>query len=469
MVRFAGLSRRRHTIVTQALHDGCDSRKSTINATIMFNLKSKWLALLSGALIAGTACAQDSGPLIDLLVRKGIVTDQEAETLRAELVRDFAANTSAGKLDLAATDVSAKLSGDMRIRYEYNDQVPELATGAAPLHNETSRQRFRFRFNGDFALQKGWSAGFALESGQASDSANQSFVGLADDYGVFLARAYVGWSPSLNWSFVLGKQKNPFYLTEMRWDADISPQGVSEIYKTFLGAKDTFEIRAMQHAMEDRTEVTPGPAGRDTWLFEQQAVYTHWFAPDNLSSLILAPGYSAYNQSTITTAPLNSAAFTGSVRAQNYVTFAGEVNFANVNGTGTAFKAYWDSSYNTTGATRAYRVYGVPRTFGKGATAWLAGLGYSYGTGKVQGDYSAKLDYRSVGLTSVDPNTNDSDWGFSKTNQKGWKLALSYNLTDFTNFNVTYFNTKIIQPGMTFSLGNLDKSQELLVDLVVKF
>ena len=101
--------------------------------------------------------------------------------------------------------------------------------------------------------------------------------------------------------------------------------------------------------------------------------------------------------------------------------------------------------------------------------AWLTGIGYSYGTGKVQGDYSAKLDYREVGLTAVDPNLNDSDWGFSKVNQKGFKLALAYNVNDFTNFNVTYFDTKIIQPKMTFSLGNLDRSHELLIDLVVKF
>ena len=77
--------------------------------------------------------------------------------------------------------------------------------------------------------------------------------------------------------------------------------------------------------MEDRAEATPGPAGRDTWMFEQQAVYTHWFAPDNLSSVIIAPGFTAYNQSTVTAAPLNSSPFTGSTRGQNYATFAGEV------------------------------------------------------------------------------------------------------------------------------------------------
>ena len=445
----------------------------------MFHLKSTWLALLGGALLAtGSAFAQDSGPLIDLLVKKGIVTDQEAEELRVDLVKDFVANTSAGKLNLSSSITELKFSGDLRMRYEYNAQVPELATGAAALANETSRQRFRLRFNTDVLLQKGFSAGFALETGQSSDSANQTFTGAADDYGVFIAKAYIGWSPNLNWAFVLGKQKNIMYTTDLRWDADINPQGVSEIYKSFLTGKDTFEVRAMQHAMQDNNEQLTGAAHRDAWMLEQQAVYTHWFGKDNLSSLIVAAGYSAYNQSVIpstatispSNSPLNSVAFVGTVRAQNYGTFAGEANWANLNGAGTALKFYWDSSYNFEANTRAYQVYGLnPALFSKGASAWLAGVGYSYGTGKVQGDYSLKLDYRSVGITSIDPNTNDSDWGLSKLNQKGFKLALAYNLTDFANFNVTYFDTQIIQHGMTLSLGNLDKSHEILVDLVVKF
>ena len=93
-----------------------------------------------------------------------------------------------------------------------------------------------------------------------------------DDYSTFLARAYVTYNPNINWSFTLGKQKNPFYTTEMRWDADINPQGVSEVYKKYIGLKDTFEFRAMQHAVEDRAESTAGPGGRDAWMFDQQAV-----------------------------------------------------------------------------------------------------------------------------------------------------------------------------------------------------
>jgi len=42
------------------------------------------------------ARAQDAGALLDLLVRKKIITDQEAEEVRADLKKE-AATTSAGK------------------------------------------------------------------------------------------------------------------------------------------------------------------------------------------------------------------------------------------------------------------------------------------------------------------------------------------------------------------------------------
>ena len=56
---------------------------------------------VSVALLAAAAAsqAQDAGALVDALVRKGILTDQEAEEIRAEMTRDFT-NTSAGIIRL---------------------------------------------------------------------------------------------------------------------------------------------------------------------------------------------------------------------------------------------------------------------------------------------------------------------------------------------------------------------------------
>jgi hypothetical protein len=439
----------------------------------MFSLKSKWLALGGSLMLTAGAMAQDSGPLIELLVRKGILNDQEAEEIRTELVKDFAANTSAGKLNLNSSLSEFKLSGDIRLRHQMEVQAPETASGSSTVSNERTRERFRFRFNGDALLQKGWGAGFALESASAADSGNQTFQDANNDYNLYLARAYVSWQPNRTWSFVGGKQKNPFYTTDLVWDSDINPQGLNENYKYFINEKDTFEVRAAQILMDDRSESTFGPAGRDAWLFAQQAVYTHWFGKDEIgnvvNSIILAPGFMKYSQSTLDGAD-NETAFNGSTRALNVFTFAGEVNWVGVNGAGTSVKLYWDSAYNFTAGTRVSKVYGLnTATWDKDPLAWLVGMGYSFGSGKVAGDYSVKLDYRQVGLGSVDVNLNDSDFAFGRLNQDGFKLAGSYNVTDFASANVSYFYTTAMQDKLTYALANLDHSQILQLDLVVKF
>ncbi|NBV86406.1 MAG: hypothetical protein EBS01_09135, partial [Verrucomicrobia bacterium] len=71
---------------------------------------------------AATAAAQDSGALIDALVRKGVLKDQEAEQIRSQLSKDFAANSPAGKLNLSSSVKELKLSGDVRLRYQYDNR-----------------------------------------------------------------------------------------------------------------------------------------------------------------------------------------------------------------------------------------------------------------------------------------------------------------------------------------------------------
>jgi polyhydroxyalkanoate synthesis regulator phasin len=79
--------------------------------------KLKTAALLGGALFAGTtAFAQDSGALIDALIRKGILTNQEAEQIRADLVRD--SNTVPAHA-MAGGKSTDRLSIGMRMQVQY--------------------------------------------------------------------------------------------------------------------------------------------------------------------------------------------------------------------------------------------------------------------------------------------------------------------------------------------------------------
>ncbi len=424
-------------------------------------------ALAGGiALTTATAVAQDSGPLIDMLVKKGLINDQEAEELRTDLTKDFA-GTSAGKLNLGSQITEFKLGGDVRLRHQYQT-TRDQETGATKLASTNrTRERFRFRFNGDVQMQKGWSAGFALETASAADSGNQTFENGGDDYGISLARAYVGWQPRNDLKFVAGKIRNPFYTTDLVWDGDINPQGVSEVYTYSLGGKDSLELRALQSIMDDNNEATAGRNGNDAWLFAQQVVFTKYFGT---TKLVAAPGYMAYTTSNMG-GLTNETPFNGDTIGLSLFTFAGELEFANVGGQGDSVKLYWDSSYNFEAGTRVYKVYGLSSArWKKDPTAWLLGVGYNHGSGKLQGDWSVKVDYRCVGLGSVDPNLNDSDFAFGNLNQSGYKASFGYNLVDFCSLNVTYFLTSDIRENLKQSaVAKLDKSSILQVDLVTKF
>jgi len=70
--------------------------------------------------------AQDAGALLDLLVKKRLISDQEAEEVRTELVKE-SASTAAGKWKLSTPINEIELYGDARLRYEYRGgRLPEV-------------------------------------------------------------------------------------------------------------------------------------------------------------------------------------------------------------------------------------------------------------------------------------------------------------------------------------------------------
>jgi hypothetical protein len=72
---------------------------------------------MSGLIVAGSVSfAQDSGALIDALIRKGILTNQEAEDIRADLVRDSNTIPAHAMAGGRSTD---RLSVGMRMQMQY--------------------------------------------------------------------------------------------------------------------------------------------------------------------------------------------------------------------------------------------------------------------------------------------------------------------------------------------------------------
>jgi hypothetical protein len=195
---------------------------------------------------------QDAGALLDLLVRKKIINDQEAEEVRAELTKEVS-TTSAGKWKLSSPITEMELYGDVRLRYQYNggrtaDSTPVAppGTGVAGLHDwqERSRERYRLRLGLRGTLVDDWFFGVRLETNSSPRSTNVTF---GDDTstssaggggpfakgsdGINVGQAYLGYKGFKDITLTAGKMPNPLVTTWMVWDPDINPEGFAEQWK----------------------------------------------------------------------------------------------------------------------------------------------------------------------------------------------------------------------------------------------
>ncbi len=148
-----------------------------------------------------------------------------------------------------------------------------------------------------------------------------------------------------------------------------------------------------------------------------------------------------------------------------------------------AARTYWDFDWNVTAGQRVRDVYlgpggaiaasgGQPASgYGflptaPGATranvtnnnqsltdgvAWA--IGEQIGQNKKKGDWSLSAEFRQIGLGSVDPNINGTDFANSYLNQQGIKLQGIYNFTDYLTGTVTFYDTWNYKGNLYQALG----------------
>lgn len=201
------------------------------------------MSLLSAPILK----AQDAGALLDLLVKKKIITDQEAEEVRAELTQETAA-TSAGKWKLSAPITELEIYGDARMRYEYRegrtpDDNPLAAPGVGVArnrdHQERSRERYRLRLGLRGTLADDWFFGIRLETSTSPRSTNVTFGDDSQVNGPYskdsdrinVGQVYLGYRGFKDITLTAGRMPQPLITTLMTWDADINPEGLAEQWK----------------------------------------------------------------------------------------------------------------------------------------------------------------------------------------------------------------------------------------------
>ncbi|MGA2173965.1 MAG: putative porin [Verrucomicrobiota bacterium] len=263
----------------------------------LFARVARWLgafALLAMSIGAG---AQSSDALLDLFVKKGIVTQEEAQQLRAEAQASRTNNpsASASKWKIGNGINSVELFGDIRLRFE--DRQVHTPIGD---RLELGRYRYALRLGLRGDLVDDFYYGLRLETASnprspwvtfGTSSSGVPYQGPfgKSTAGINLGQVYVGWRPASWVDIELGKMPNPLYTTPMTWDTDLNPEGAAERFKYTVGPVDffaTFGQFVYEDVNPNRTTpfLTPAvPFGRDAntpFLLSWQGGFNFNFTKD---------------------------------------------------------------------------------------------------------------------------------------------------------------------------------------------
>jgi len=143
------------------------------------------------------------------------------------------------------------VNGDLRVRYESNFGDPGV--------RDRDRGVIRARLRAAYAINSWLTIGGQLGTGDPDDpnSTDQTLGNYLDDLTVSLDQAYMRGTFG-NLTLVAGKVPDPFVRTEMVWDGDINPEGVSATYTVPLG-KGALRAVGIYFVID---EATGGPDSR---------------------------------------------------------------------------------------------------------------------------------------------------------------------------------------------------------------
>jgi hypothetical protein len=202
------------------------------------------VAALCTAIVASAvpARAQTDSALLDALVKKGVLSDQEAEDVRASEETAYT-STAASKINLSSSIKSITFYGDLRLRFEMRDgTTPAGATGtggAALTHGDSqtlNRWRYRLRFGVKGELYDNFFYGLRLATNPNYDRSGNVTFGHSDAAGPFgkdqsllaIDQVYLGWHINSDFTVTGGQMPNPLYTTNLVWDDNLNPAGAAE-------------------------------------------------------------------------------------------------------------------------------------------------------------------------------------------------------------------------------------------------
>ena len=473
----------------------------------------------------GTASrGQDAGALLDLLVRKRLITDQEAEEVRTELVKE-SASTAAGKWKLSTPITEIELYGDVRLRYEYRGgRLPDHYQFGQDNQNdwyERHRERYRLRVGLRGTLADDWFFGLRLETNTDPRSTNVTFGADSSggpfskgDDGIFVGQAYFGYTGFPDFKFTGGRMPQPLITTSMLWDDDINPEGLAEQWKhTFTFNFGGGGGEAVQSYSKEGKAVVAHAAEPFKLKLDVFANFAQFVYDDENPENPIGPNPTTTAKRFNARKFQPSDAFMLAWQVGARLTFPNNVYFQlaptvyNYTGNGDTFNVHFqgDPGGNQTGINSllvfdmpmevGWKLWNLPmRIFGEFAVnfdaddraeaaghaggggqryAWELGLGV--GQLKAKGDWEIRAWWQHSDQFSLDTNLVDGDVFDARVNIQGIAVKAGYMLADSISLNLTYsYGWRTNGNYGTGGIGNIpinpvDEYQLLQADMSVKF
>jgi len=361
--------------------------------------------------------------------------------------------------------------GDMRLRYEMVNRASDNSTANdADGHLDTDRPRIRFRFGARAHVYEDLDFVFRLSTGgdDASTSGNTTLDGTFGNEAISLNLAYGSWAFMDGLTVQGGKVKNPFMKSEVIWDGDVNPEGLSEIYQKKSG-DTTLQFVAGQYIVEE--------TDRNTTVDSDDVVLLAWQAQlhqkTKAGKFKFAVAWYDYNHLTDPGSAITKQLGSGDGQRNSQVTGT------NVNTTNMQILDYmadWSSPLGSKHGSLFYE-YAVNTDADAPAgnntiaqdldTAWQ--LGFKFGDKKVRktGQWQTKALYRLVQQDAVFYALTDSDFHQGGTNAKGIELEAKYAIRKGMQLGYTFFDTKNERGDING--GKFDVPGKHLLDLKFKF
>ncbi|OED35288.1 hypothetical protein AB834_04930 [PVC group bacterium (ex Bugula neritina AB1)] len=397
------------------------------------------------AFLAVALQSSEGDALLALLLRKGVLSEEEVAEVRSEIkAADKGSRSSASLADsqtVTKGESPFDFSGNLRLRVKNQEKSSK----------DTTSFRLRALLKGTCHLSdKMFVSGRISTGGSNPRSSDIIFKDGFSGKEIKIDHAFLNYSPCENWHFRAGKFGRDFSsASTMLWDSDLSYEGIS--LKGTIYSKESFDIGTYMslYLLDQEGEERVG-----MYLFQPSF---RWQVQDDMCWKF-SIGYLGLDN--LKDLPLSDISDRLSVDSGNTLDAHGQYLLYDYDAL--ILSSVWGFASRCVPWVSLKAEF--TETFDEDAhdkKAYMLGLELGEKSCDAKGDWKFYYEYRDIKPDSFFSGLLDSDFGGGKTGVRGSKLALKYTIADEVFLTFTYLDTE--------SMKNDEKERLFMSDIVVNF